>query len=391
MAKRSWRRKGKEGKWYVILTVPVREAGVIVRKRKEHSTGCTKKSEAEKVADQLEADYHEAARTNQAADGSDTTFADAVLLYIDNNPNPNEAYYLEPIVEELGNLTLDQLNQAEVQRVARKLKGHCKPNTQARHIYVPISAVYNHAVEAGLAPPRKFKKPKGWSKDRRVMSPPDSWYEAVMPHLSPKIRALVTFLVTHGRRVSESLERTPSDVDTEVWPWTLTLGEYDKSGERVQVVLAKHVIEAIEAIPNWQDQRWLFGTGNRHNVKRDVKRACEKAGVEFYGSHAWGRHKAARNFLRNGGTLKGLQDAYGWKDPRMPMKHHGHEEKSEITERVHQVGGQFFSQLSNLESQNSQTRTNRQPEVGVANPWQIEEPAKSGTQRKSKKSQKSGS
>lgn len=143
----------------------------------------------------------------------------------------------------------------------------------ARHVYVPISAVYNHAVEAGLAPPRKFKKPKGWSKDKRVMAPPDSWYEAVMPHLSPKLYALMTFLVTHGRRVSESLERTPSDVDTEVWPWTLTLGEYDKAGERVQVVLAEHVIEAIQAIPNWRAQKWLFGTKSVSNTNRDIKKA----------------------------------------------------------------------------------------------------------------------
>jgi integrase len=386
MAKRTWRRHGKEGKWSIILTVPVREAGVIVRKRKEHRTGCHRKADAEKVADQIEADYYEAARTNQSSDGSDTTFDDAVGLYLDSNPNVVQAGYLAPINEEIGNLTFDKLNQAEVQRVARKLKGHCKPNTQARHVYVPISAVYNHAVEAGLAPPRRFKKPKGWSKDKRVMSPPDSWYEAVMPHLSPKLYALMTFLVTHGRRVSEALERTPADIDTEVWPWTLTLGEYDKAGNRVQVVLAEHVIEAIEAIPNWQDQTWLFGTCNRHNVKRDIKKACTKAGVEFYGSHAWGRHKAARIFLRNGGSLQGLQNAYGWKDPRMPMKHYGHEEKSEIVERVHQVGGKFFSKLDNVELLAAKTAGSAK---AGANLGQIEKPVQSGPQPKPKKSSKS--
>jgi len=367
MAVRKWRRRGKTGTWYVRLWVPVREHGEIVRKRVEHSTGAHKRSEAEKIAEQIEAHYHQAARANREADGSDTTVADAVVLYLDSNPNVTQARYLEPIVEEIGDLTLDQLNQAEVQRVARKLKGHCKPNTQARHVYVPISAVYNHAVEAGLAPPRKFKKPKGWSKDKRIMSPPDSWYEAVMPHLSPKTRALVTFLVTHGRRVSESLERTPSDVDTEVWPWTLRLGEYDKSGERVQVVLAEHVIEAIEAIPSWREQEWLFGTKNRHNIKRDIKKACKKAGVKFYGSHAWGRHKAARNYIDADGSVHGLQTAYGWKDPRMPMKHYGHEEKSEITERVHDVGAQFFDEIDNAKLRAAKPAQKGQSEVGGAN------------------------
>jgi len=364
MAKRSWRRKGKEGKWYVRLTVPVREAGVIVRKRVEHGTGCNKKAEAEKVADQIEADYHAAARTNQAADGSDTTFDDAVGLYLDNNPNASEAYYLESIVEEIGDLTLDKLTQAEVQRVARQLKGHCKPNTQARHVYDPINAVYNYAVEAGLAPARKFKKPKGWNQHKKVMSPPDEWYAAVMPHLNPRFYALMLLLVTHGLRISEALNCAPGDIDDEVWPWRLNLPGYDKAGNRVQVELAEHVIEAIEAMPGWRDREYLFGTKNRHNIKRAVKRACEKAGVEFYGSHAWGRHKANRNYQDAGGSLQGLMEAFRWKSPRMPLLHYGHEQRSEITERVHVVGSNW---LNNLGSQNSQSGTNQQPEAGGAN------------------------
>ena len=81
------------------------------------------------------------------------------------------------------------------------------------------------------------------------------------------------------------------------------------------------------------------------NVNRDIKKACAKAGLEAYGTHALGRHKAARNFLRAGGSLKGLQDAYRWKDPRVPMQHYGHEERSEIAKRVHSVGRSFFANL----------------------------------------------
>jgi len=58
----------------------------------------------------------------------------------------------------------------------------------------------------------------------------------------------------------------------------------------------------------------------------------------------------------------------------MPMKHYGHEEQSEIVDRVHQIGGQFFDEVNNLESQNSDDETNRQPGVGVANPWQTPQP-----------------
>jgi len=110
----------------------------------------------------------------------------------------------------------------------------------------------------------------------------------------------------------------------------------------VQIPLAEHVIEAIRAIPDWQDQRWLFGTCSKDNINRDIKKACVRAGVDYYGSHAWGRHKAARNYLDAGGSLKGLQDAYRWKDPTMPMRHYGHEEQTEIQQRVHEVGQAFW-------------------------------------------------
>jgi integrase len=205
--------------------------------------------------------------------------------------------------------------------------------------------VRNYAVEAGLCQPRRYKKPKGHNKHKRVMSPPDEWYPAVMPYLSVKLRALVVLLSTHGLRASEALQRTPDDLDTKGRTWVMRLNDYDKAGDRVQIELADHVIEAIDTIPNWRAQKWLFGTSSVSNVNRDIRRACAKAGVEAYGTHALGRHKAARNFLRAGGSLKGLQDAYRWKDPRMPMQHYGHEEQSEIQKRVHQVGHAFWDDV----------------------------------------------
>jgi len=221
-----------------------------------------------------------------------------VVLYLDNNPNVQEANFLAPIVGEIGDLTLDKLTQAEVQRVTRTLKGHCKLNTQVRAVYDPIIAVYNNAVRAGLCLPRRFDKPKGWSKHKRIQSPPDEWYPAVSPYIRPTLRAIVALLSTHGLRVSEALQRTPDDLDTTRWPWILRLGDYDKAGDRVEIELAEHVIEAIQAIPNWQDQKWLFGTRYKDNINRDIKKACEKAGVPYFSTHPLGRHKAARNFIR---------------------------------------------------------------------------------------------
>jgi hypothetical protein len=117
---------------------------------------------------------------------------------------------------------------------------------------------------------------------------------------------LVTLNATHGLRISEALERTPADLDTTRSPWVLHLGKRDKAGDRVQIELAEHVIEAIKAIPNWREQKWLFGTCSKDNVNRAVKRACEKAGVAFYGSHARARHALDIGRKRSPADILGL-------------------------------------------------------------------------------------
>jgi len=177
------------------------------------------------------------------------------------------------------------------------------------------------------------------------------------------------------------LERTPDDLDTTCWPWILHLGERDKAGDRVQIPLAEHVIEAIQAIPNWREQKWLFGTTSVSNINRDIKKACVKAGVPYFSTHPLGRHKAARNFIRARGSLKGLQEAYRWKDPDMPMRHYGHEEESEITAMVHEVGRAFWD---NVKLRAYESGTKQQPEVGRANLGQIEQTAQSASQPKPK-------
>jgi len=58
------------------------------------------------------------------------------------------------------------------------------------------------------------------------------------------------------------------------------------------------------------------------------------------------------------------------------------EANSEIIDRVHQVGRQFFSQLDNVELRAAKKAA---PGTGRANSGQIEKPAESGTQPKPKK------
>jgi len=80
-----------------------------------------------------------------------------------------------------------------------------------------------------------------------------------------------------------------------------------------------------------------------------------------------------------------LQTAYGWKDPRMPMKHYGHEEKYEITERVHDVGAQFFDEIDNAELRVAKPAPKGQSEVGGANLGHVTKQPPTKTAVKAKK------
>jgi hypothetical protein len=146
---------------------------------------------------------------------------------------------------------------------------------------------------------------------------------------------------------------------------------------------ANHVNEPI---PNWQQQRWLFGTCSKDNINLDIQKARAKAGVDYYPTHARGRHKAARNFLRAGGSIKAPMKAFRWKSRRMPLMHYGHEEQSEITERVHAIGREW---LANLKLQSDKQGTIGDGKPTGANLGQIEEAESGAGKAKSKKSGKS--
>ena len=87
--------------------------------------------------------------------------------------------------------------------------------------------------------------------------------------------------------------------------------------------------------------RRLFPYGDRHNVYRALRAVCKKAGLPYYGTHALGRHAFATRLLKQGKSLKFVQDAGGWKSIKMPAMHYGHLEKSEVQDEIRKVGEEW--------------------------------------------------
>lgn len=325
----------KSGKliYYYRATLPVREAGQVVWKRREISTGTGTQKEARQIAREIEAQHYEAARVGSETNGSDTLFAEAAILYMQGGGGGR---FLPPIIEAIGNVPLSEITQITMQELAHELYPGRTAQTVNRQLYTPILAVLNYAADAGLCPKPSIKRPKGHARKRRVETPADAWFAAVLPQLSPQMRALVLLLTFHGLRVGEALARTPADLDTTQPQWKLHIPD-TKTGEPAVIELSAPVSQAISEIPDWRHQNWLFGTCYRGTVSKAINAACRRAGTRSYGTHAIGRHAFAIRALRDGHSLKWVMQAGRWKDSAMPMKQYGHFETSEISRDVQQL------------------------------------------------------
>ncbi len=73
-------------------------------------------------------------------------------------------------------------------------------------------------------------------------------------------------------------------------------------------------------------------------MRRDVREACQAAGLDYYAPHEFGRHAFATRMLRAGYSLQYVKDAGGWKTIEVLSKLYGHLERKEWTAGVHSVG-----------------------------------------------------
>lgn len=316
--------------------VPYRTpAGQTAWKPVERGTGASTLAEARVRAKQIEREYHERLNLPLAETTESVTFAEASIAYMKAG---GERRYLVPILEGIGNVALVEVSQDIVQTLAEKLKPGCAVSTINRQIFTPVLAVLNFAAGLKMCPPPVLVRPKGHDKSPPLEIPDEAWFRAVLPRLSPSKRAAVLCITLHGMRISEALERKPSELD-------MKRGELSvpdsKTGVPFVVPLAEPVLEAIRAIPEWQKQKWLFGTYCRWNFNRDVKKACDAAGVRRFGSHAVGRHSFATRVLRAGKSLAFLKDAGRWSTITMPAMRYGHLEQSEVQAAVKDMASQW--------------------------------------------------
>jgi integrase len=335
--------------WYARGTIQARQAdGRIARVRHEESLRTKSKTEARERAADLDKHYYELAHGKVQTSGP--TFAQASLTYLQTRGKDDR--FLPKLLKFFGETPISQIDQGSLSQAAHTLYPNASASTHNRAVFAPVITILRlSGVRQNWKRPRHSKN--------AVAIPPDEWFDRVLPCCGPRLAALVVFLTLTGCRITEALEAIDNGNGTVTIPRT-------KTGNPVVLAVPALVRDYLGGGGSNVGKK-LFPYGDRHNVYRALKRACEKAGVLVYddegkivggwfGTHALGRHAFATRLLKQGKSLKFVQEAGGWASIKMPAMHYAHLEKSEVQEEVSRLGQEWGKRFDKKKKKNNTTK-----------------------------------
>lgn len=292
-----------------------------------------------------------------------TTFAECAALYMEQG---GERKFLAPLIKRFDGMRMSEVTQAVVSRAAQELYPNQGLASRVRTVFTPLNAVVRSAHRAGMCELVIFEKPK--FKTKPVKYADDRWFEIVLPYCGLRLAAIILFITLTGARVQEACDLLWREVDLDRREAILQI---TKGGGSRRVLLAPVLIQALTRLADeygCQAGGRVFGYAARWSVNQAIERACDRANlaagaiawekrispktgktekvrvilkplaVEYLSSHKVGRHAFAARLLREGHSLKLVQEAGGWKVARMVTDHYGHLEPSQIDDAVRQSG-----------------------------------------------------
>lgn len=320
---------GKKGWSYQIVgTCPY--TGEHVRK----GTRTRKRSLAE---DLLRIELERRRKRALGGPDGDATFAQAVVEYLAKG---GEDRYVDPMLDAWGRMRLADIKDTDVTAFASSQYPGAKASTLVRHVYGPLQWVWNAAVAAGLAQPRTFSRPK-IKREPVAYAQSDDWTrKALAACTNDQQFCAVLFMTFSGARASEVVAVQCQDYNPDRGEVAL---RRTKGGRGRLVALPQFVNDALAKLPRPSDASPLFGYASRYSLNRILVRICKRAGIEHLSPHKAGRHTFAARLLREGASLKEVQQAGGWADIGVVARSYAHIESSVVDARIRGVASPFES------------------------------------------------
>jgi integrase len=308
--------RGKKGIWQIT--------GTVGGERYRESTGTDSEPHAQVLL---------AKRQSEALDRAvwgakrTTLFAEGLSLYLEQG---GEARFTEKLLDRFGAYRMADITQADVLKFARETYPNSGPEGIDRQVFTPLIAIFRAANAAGMCELPSFKRPK--KPEREAVQYADDEYVArLLPSCGVRLNAAVLSISYTAARASEACRVHDPDVD---WEAETLLLRKTKGGKPRRVPLAAIVVEAL--LPLRGTTGPLFGFSSRYSLNQAIERACKRAKLPYMSSHKIGRHSFAARLLRQGKTLKEVQEAGGWskKSYRLLAEIYGHLEQSQIDAAV---------------------------------------------------------
>ncbi len=231
--------------------------------------------------------------------------------------------FIRQLVEEFGNLNLNEINTFLVEKWRNRLLKTCQPATANRKLaclkHMFTKAVdWDMATEVTLKRVRKVKFEKE-SKGRLRFLDVDECQrliECCQKHLRP----IVMLAVNTGMRRGEILPLTWQQIDLRHGYISL----YDtKSGDGRQIPMNHTLIEMFNEMPRGLESKYVFTNRNGDpltDIKHSFATALKKAEIYNATFHTL-RHTAASHLVMAGVDLPSVKELLGHKSLTMTMKY----------------------------------------------------------------------
>lgn len=252
------------------------------------------------------------------------TFGDAVIAYLEVRP-PNR--FIPKLLDHFDGVALADIDQEAADKAAVKLYPRNKPASHVRAVYKPLKSILRRAAKKKLCPLPDIENPE--VIEPTIKAAGDDYVDALLPHLSPRMKAVVLLATDGGIRTSEILRLKWEDIDFELREFFV---ETTKNGEPFLQALTDRALVALANLPG--EKRGVVFDFSRYKVNRDLAKARKAARLPYMKLHQIGRHTFAARLLKQDHSLHTVMKAGNWKDYKMVSKNYGHLERGHIHDIV---------------------------------------------------------
>lgn len=256
-------------------------------------------------------------------------FAEAAEAYLEHG----EDRFMARVVAAFMDTPLRDIDQAALDRAARKAYPDAKPSTMNRQFYTPFIAVMNYAAEQGWRPQRKWRRPAQPEGRTDWRTPED--IEALIEAAPDHVGRAVIILAGTMMRATEAVALDARDVagdGSRVTLWQ-TKGGYARSVEPLS--RARQTLTALPPGPVLR-QRDGLAWHAYDALNLALKRAAKAAGLPPLSCHVL-RHTGATWRYALDPDLPRLMAAGGWKSPSMVFRY-THASSRDLADRLEAHG-----------------------------------------------------